>query len=128
MVMDIKTSFTQAHLENELWANELRFYHQEINIFSEHLEKRIDNNTSLQESEKAELMLNQLARFREMVNNLQHELVSAETKMAMYAKSHVSMDLDAVNVADHYQFRQAVELFKSNYLTFKKEYKAFELV
>ncbi|MBA2746781.1 MAG: hypothetical protein H0U44_11195, partial [Flavisolibacter sp.] len=37
-MMETRTSFTEAHLENQLWANELDFYREEIGIFEKHLE------------------------------------------------------------------------------------------
>lgn len=124
--MDTKTSFTQAHLENRLWANELEFYREEMNIFQAHMKDLTSRSTSLQESDRANHFENQFSRFRELINQLEHDLFHAEKQMALYAKSNQSKDLDEVNIGDHQQFKNKVEDFKEQYLRFRQQFKDFE--
>lgn len=124
--METKTSFTQAHLENRLWANELEFYREEISIYQNHFEEKIRNNTHLQESPDADAFQNQLTRYQDQVNQLENELNTAENKMAIYAKVNATVDLDEVNVADHYSFKERVERFKQEYQNLKNDFRKFE--
>ncbi|SHF48668.1 hypothetical protein [Flavisolibacter ginsengisoli] len=124
--MEQNNSFTQAHLDNQLWLNELRFYSDETAIFQKHLEELISRNTSLQESDEAGYFQNQFARMSDQVTNMLNELQSAEAKMAMYAKSDRTADLENIIVADHYQFRDSINNFKKEYETFKEKFKKFE--
>lgn len=124
--MDTKTSFTQAHLENRLWANELEFYREEINIYQKHFEELISRNTSLQQADSTELFRNQLTRYQDKVNELENELNTAEKKMAMYAKTNTTADLDEVIVADHHGFKQRIQSFKEEYQKMKIDFKRFE--
>lgn len=121
--METKTTFTQAHLENRLWANELEFYHEELNIFDKYAEEVIDANKNGKVPDIAYEAQNQIARFRELVNSLQQDLTHAENKMAMFAKGNETMDLDHVNIADHKQFKKNIEAFKNDYLKFKDHYR-----
>jgi hypothetical protein len=57
---------------------------------------------------------------------MENELQSAETKMAIYAKSDRSADLDNIIVADHYQFRETITGFKLEYEALKNKFKKFE--
>jgi hypothetical protein len=124
--MDTKTSFTQAHLENRLWINELEFYRDEINIYQIHFEEVMARNTSLQESEKVDSFRNQFARHRDLINELESELITAENKMAAYARTDTTADLDEVIVADHFQFGERMESFKTGYQNLKNDFKRFE--
>jgi hypothetical protein len=124
--MEQKTSFTQAHLENKLWANELSFYQEEINIFQLHLQELTKRNTSLQQSERADFFRGQLARYRDLVSQLLNEISTAEQKMAIYARGNGNQDLDAVNVGDHYLFRDKILSFKEDYARNREAFKAFE--
>jgi uncharacterized protein (UPF0335 family) len=124
-MMETRTSFTEAHLENQLWANELDFYREEIGIFEKHLEGMVSLRENKITADKASVFQNQFARFRDRINLLEAELNAAQVKMAQYAKD-AQKDLDAVNVGDHYQFRQKVEQFKKEFETIKQDYKNFE--
>jgi hypothetical protein len=124
--MEQENSFTQAHLDNQIWLNELRFYRDETGIFQKHLEELILRNTSLQQSEEADFFQNQFARMGDLITNMENELQSAETKMSMYAKSDRSADLDNIIVADHYQFRYTITGFKQEYEALKNKFKKFE--
>src|SRR5215211_7164879 len=124
--MDTKTSFSQAHLENRLWANELEFYRDEINIYQIHFEDLLSRNTSLQQSNEADLFQNQIARHQDLINQLENELLNAEKQMAIYAQTHTAADLDEVIIADHYQFRQRMNAFKEEYQNWKNNLKRFE--
>ena len=124
--MEQGNSFTQAHVDNQLWLNELRFYLDETQIFQKHLDELISRNTSLQESDEAIFFQNQFARFSDLITNMENELQSAGTKMSMYAKSDRSADLENVIVADHYQFRNTITGFKQEYEALKNKFKKFE--
>jgi len=124
--MEQGNSFTQAHVDNQLWLNELRFYRDETQIFQKHLDELISRNTSLQESDEAIFFQNQFARFSDLITNMENELQSAGTKMSMYAKSDRSADLENVIVADHYQFRNTITGFKQEYEALKNKFKKFE--
>jgi len=124
--MDTRTSFTQAHLENKLSANELEFYRDEINIYQIHLEDAIARNTSLQQSDKADHFQNQFARHKDFIDQLENELIAAEQQMATYAQTDTTTDLDEVIVADHFQFKERMESFKREYQNLKNNFKRFE--
>jgi len=124
--METKTSFTQAHLDNRLWANELEFYREEISIYQNHFENMIMDNEQLQQSPDADLFQNQLTRYEDQVDQLENELNTAENKMAIYAKAHATTDLDDVNVADHYSFKEKLERFKQEYKNLKNDFRKFE--
>jgi hypothetical protein len=124
--MEQQNTFTQAHVDNQLWLNELRFYRDENEIFQKHLDGLILRNTSLQESDEAMFFQNQFARFGDLITNMENELLSAGAKMSMYAKSERSADLDKVIVADHYQFRDTITGFKNAYEALKIKFKKFE--
>lgn len=124
--MDIKTSFTRAHLENRLWLNELEFYREEIIIFRNHLEKSIARNTSLQLSGKADLFLNQFTRMEDKITILKNELQRAENKMSMYAQTEGNPDLDTVDIGDHEKFKFTFESFQKDYQNLKDDFRNFE--
>lgn len=124
--METKTSFTQAHLENRLWANELEFYREEIGIYQSHFDEMIRENEQLQESHDADLFQNQLIRYQDQVDQLENELNTAENKMAIYAKAHATTDLDEVNVADHCSFKEKIQRFKQEYQNLKDDFRKFE--
>jgi hypothetical protein len=126
LYMEQENSFTKAHLDNQLWLNELRFYRDETEIFQKHLEELIERNTSLQESDDTVFFQNQFARIGDLVTNMENELQSAQTKMAMYAKSDQSAVLEDVIVADHYLFRDTITGFKEEYEALKNKFKRFE--
>ncbi|HJW16122.1 MAG TPA: hypothetical protein VJ499_03335, partial [Flavisolibacter sp.] len=89
-------------------------------------EELISRNTSLQQSEEAGFFQNQFARISDQVTSMINELETAEAKMAMYAKSDRSADLDNVIVADHYQFKDSIDDFKKEYEALKNKFKKFE--
>jgi uncharacterized coiled-coil DUF342 family protein len=124
--METKTSFTQAHQENQVWAKELTFYRGELMVFEKHLEEQLTSNTSMQESERADHFRNQFVRYREQAATLEGEIAAAEQKMAIYARSNEAMDMDQVNVADHAAFRSKIESFKASFEQLKQEYRDFE--
>jgi len=124
--MEQENSFTKAHLDNQLWLNELRFYREETEIFQKHLEELIERNTSLQESDEAAFFQNQFVRIGDLVTNFENELQSAQNNMAMYAKSDESADLENVIVADHFLFMETLEGFKEEYEALKNKFKKFE--
>ncbi|HEX2607930.1 MAG TPA: hypothetical protein VHK91_11145 [Flavisolibacter sp.] len=124
--METKTSFTQAHLENQLWANELEFYRDEIAIMERHLQIVASNNTKTEVTDKADWYRNQFARYRDRINELESELNLAETKMALFAQEDASVDLDEVNVADHFQFREKMEGFTADYQELKNGFRRYE--
>lgn len=124
--METRTSFTQAHLENKLWLNELDFYREETGIYLSHLEALVARSTSLQESEQVGYLRNQFARFRDQINRLELDLTEAEKKMAMYARSHDAVDLDTVNVGDHAAFREQYADFREGFLKLKQTFRNFE--
>jgi hypothetical protein len=124
--METRTSFRQAHEENKVWSEEFKFLQQEMNTMEKHLSHTVSIRESKERADHAETLLNQVSRFRDMVAQMQNELETAETKMAIYAKGNQSIDLDAVNVGDHYQFRDKVERFKNEYRELRERYKDFE--
>jgi hypothetical protein len=124
--MEQKTSFAQAHLENNLWANELSFYREEINIYQSHLEELTSRNTSLQQSDEVDFFRGQLTRYKDLLTQLLFEIHTAEQKMASYARSNGSADLDHVDIGDHHLFREKVLSFKEDYRRIRESLKVFE--
>ena len=124
--MGTRTTFTQAHLDNMLWINELKFFREELNIYQTHFEEMVSRNTSLQSSDEAAFFTNQFARFADMADLLQKDLIIAEKNMAVYARSNQTADLEEVIVADHFQLKNRVNAFKEDYQDIKNKYRQFE--
>ena len=83
-------------------------------------------NTSLQSSDEAAFFTNQFARFADMADLLQKDLIIAEKNMAVYARSNQTADLEEVIVADHFQLKNRVNAFKEDYQEIKNKYRQFE--
>ena len=106
--------------------NELGFFREEIGILERQLEEFHGRNTSMQMTDKAEEFRNSFARNRDLITGMENELMEAERKMAIYAKSNETADFDAVNVADHAAFREQYNSFRETYLAMKEDFRKFE--
>ncbi|HEU4469615.1 MAG TPA: hypothetical protein VFR58_00905 [Flavisolibacter sp.] len=121
--METKTSFRQAHLDHQLWINELEFFREEINIFENQLDGLREKERDGEKIDRADFFQNQFARYRDLCNSLESEVLEAEKLMAIYAGSEESQDLDNVRIADHAQFRERMDSFRSDYLSLKDEFR-----
>lgn len=124
--MDTSTSFVQAHLENQLWANELDFFREEILILEKHLQGLLERNNRPEMVERADYFRDQFSVYKQRIIEFENEIAQAEQQMAIHAKSNQSTDLEEVNVADQYQFRERAESFRADYLKLKMEFRRFE--
>ncbi|MGB8706270.1 MAG: hypothetical protein WCD31_14685 [Gillisia sp.] len=117
-------NISDLHFEHNQWRSELLFWEDEIKSFNNRLEELVRRWTDKNVLAQLEHFQNQLIDHREVVDNLQHDIVEHESNMA----AHDEKGEDVINVAlakHHVEFRNRMETQRHVYAGFKKDFYRF---
>ena len=119
---------SDLHFSFKLWANEMAFFNQEIELFEGYLAEIAKRWTAQEVLAELEHFQNQFIVQREEAELLTHDIKNFQKNMSHFAKEnetaveHMHFDSKANeknNVADR------VETYKSIYSALKKEFRVF---
>ncbi len=116
-----KIYLSDLHFHHTLWLNELKFWEEELKIFTKRLEEVIVKWTDTEIKAHLEHFQNQFIRHKEVIDILKHDVRSFEKQLANYAEEH-PIAIDHVYFKDHTMLRDSMETQQNLFGELKKEF------
>ena len=113
--------YTDLHSEHELWAKELAFFEDEVNFFEKRLGEIASKNTDKEMLAELEHYQNSFIRQKEIIDELQHEIVVHEDKLQEFVEDH-PVAIDHVHFSDHKEMRDKMMTNRKIYTDLKNDY------
>lgn len=116
-----KIYLADLHFHHNLWINELKFWEEELVIFTKRLEEVITKWTDTDVKAHLEHFQNQFIRHKEVIDILKHDIRTFEKQLATYAEEH-PIAIDHVYFKDHTSLRESMETQQNLFNQLKKEF------
>jgi len=119
---------SDLHFSCKLWANEISFFYQEIELFEGYLAEIGKRWTDSEVLSELEHYQNQFIIQKEQAEILTHDINVFQRNMSVYAKDNVSVlehkHFDS-KASENNKIADRVETYKSIYAELKKEFRVF---
>lgn len=122
--METKEHMGELHAENVKWINSMKFYEDEIKVFTKRLEELVLVNTNHDLLAEVEHFQNQFIRQREVIDELKHEFRLEEQTFVDDVKTN-PVAADHRLFPYHAEMRDRYETFEKIYLDLKKDFEHF---
>lgn len=109
------------HFEHKAWQSELSFQRDEMVFFTHRLEEVVPRYTNTTIKAKAEQFQNQMIRYNEILDELNHDINARENELTKFAKGH-PVASDYAYFDDHTDLRDQVEMQRKIYADFKQKF------
>ena len=119
-----KKHIDELHFEHQLWANESKFYTDELKIYRKWLEGIASKNTSIDARKQIERFQNQFIIQKEQLDILNHEINVHEQWLSKIAEENpltIALEL----FADHATMYDRMIEFRKIYANLKEELNRF---
>lgn len=117
---------SKLHREHRLWVAELNFCKVEIGLFETHLQKLAAHIISRDVAAKVEHFQNRFICQKEVIDQLQHDLNTAEHQLVSFVQNHNSPTIGTLRMDNHPVLRDEMSVFRKLYGELKNEFRRFE--
>lgn len=112
------------HFDHQQWSNEIKFYQEELKIFTNRLEYIAKMNTKQEVMQEVERFQNHFIRQNEVIDEFLHQVNEHEHHLAAFAEDH-PVAVDHVHFKDHKGMRDEFETFVKIYKELKTDFTRF---
>lgn len=124
VAVESKKHMSDLHFQHNVWANALKFYTEELVIFTKRLEEVTSRNTDREFLANVEHFQNIFIRQKEVIDILLHDINQHESELVKYAKDH-PIAVDHVYFQNHTSLVDRIETFEKIWKELREEYMRF---